>query len=220
MPRRPIVLLTAFIAAVAGALGGLLPGRSPTVGATTEAVTLHINLGPEHYSEHVTCLWHTACLSPPNPGNALDWYNSHTPNEPVIWRSYGYRSIGTGIIVTGTIQVSDGTCSQVRVHLMDPFAFDKGYSYYTHTRTYIPGWTVSASASPAWSYSSSSVGFSWEDELNNCKLYGLWTGQHLHQYADSSRFSANTSYFTSLSTYYNVDSYYAWQYSQSWQWNY
>lgn len=190
--------------------------------ATTVNVTLHIHPGPDHYSETINCLWHGACYSPPTPGNALDWNNDHVANEQIIWRSYGYRSSGSGNIATGVIQVSNGTCSQIRVHLVDAFSFDKGYSYYTHSATWTPGYSVYAPASSGWSYSSSSIGFSLADEVDPCEFAvpPLWTSQHLHQYADASRFSANTPKFTSTTTSYNVDSYYAWQYSQSWQWNY
>jgi len=218
MNTRALVIIGAlsFIAGLAGLLNPLFPGRAA---ATTENVTLGVNPGPDHSPDALNCLWHSECTSPVKAGTALDWANSFSANEVIYWRSYGYRSLGSGTLGKGTIKDYTGTCSGIRVEVTDDFGFVKGSIYYVHQRSWTYGATFAINASPSWSYTSATIGFSWSDELPNCKSMLLWTGQHLHQDAQSGPYTPNYGVFTSLQSY-PVDSYYDWQYRQSWQWNY
>lgn len=215
---RLLALLT-FTAGFIAGFATSLPGPRQAA-AVTEYLTLRVHPGPEARFAALNCSWHETCLNPPTPGNALDWANGHqswAPNRPIFWRSYGYRSGGTGTIARAQILQNDtGHCSRVTLRVFDAFDFPKGDIHYVHSRTWTPGWWVYASGSPSWSFSKAEVGFSVAQEKSaSCP----WAGQHLHQGAEPSFWSANWTNFGSLGTY-DIENTANWQYQQSWTWNY
>jgi hypothetical protein len=221
-----VVPVLAIVAIASGLAGLFYPQPSYyRASAASETFTLRINPGPEASSQYITCLWHGACTSTPSAGNALDWFNAASQNQPVLWRSYGYRTINSvdpGLLGLGTILEAHGTCAQVRVLVRDTYMVDRGSSRYTHTLTWTPNWSIGILGDTNWKYTSAQIGFSWADEFHACKNASpepLWTGQHLHQYADAQQFSSNTSGLNSTSTAYQTESWYNWQHQRSWVWN-
>lgn len=216
MRLTPFLVAVAAMSLLAGLLGPWSGGG--VANATTESVGLRVNPGPEFSPDNLNCLWHEICGQA--GGNALDWKNNFSANETIYWRSYGFRTLtGNGILGSGTIVDNSGTCSGIRVHVADVFGYDKGNVLYTHQRSWTYGSAFQISASPTWSYSQYSIGFSWSTELPDCVTLGYWTGQHLHQGADAAYYAKNAAVFTSTGSY-PVDSFANWQYSQSWVWNY
>lgn len=220
--NRFIVSVLAFAAVLIPAMAaGLLPGAtSPSAHATTESLELRINPGPQAYNAILGCTWHTACTSNPPPfGYGLDWNNGHedySPNTPVYWRSWAYRSIGWTQLGTAAIFQNNGNCKDTYASVTDAFGFGKGAVVYTHTNAYTAGGGIIIPASPSWSYKNQRVGSSVTSEFSYC----AWDGQHLRQTADTTMYSSATSNFLTTGGGYNVDSSGNWQQRQSWQWNY
>ena len=99
---------------------------------------------------------------------------------------------------------------------------DRGSSRYTHTLTWTPNDSFGIPGNAAWAFYSTNVGFSWGDEYSACKNASpepLWTGQHLHQYADSGTYSSNTGTLDTAFTNYQTESWSNWQHQRNWVWN-
>jgi len=219
MSLARVIGLSAFTAGVILGLASTL-GPSRNASAITESLTLRVHPGPEARFATLTCSWHSVCV-PFSPGNALDWANGHqqyAPNRPIYWRSWGYRSGGTGTIAYGRIVQNDTAfCYRVDVNVRDVFGFAKGFVRYTHSRTWTPGWDFGVTASPGWSFTRNEIGFSVAAEKSaSCP----WTGQHLHQEAEPAYWSANWPNFGSTGATYDAEATASWQYQQSWNWNY
>lgn len=215
---RRLVLLAVFgLGVLLGALP--FPSRPGPAGAVTENVTLQVHPGPAAANAVLNCSWHGACTSPPTPGSALDWNNG--PNADVRWRSWGWRSVGTGSVALGTIVQEHGmTCTAVAVSVKDVFNFPKGSVRYSHSGTWTPGWSFSIAGSPSWASTNVVVGFTLALEKQTCINSGLWTAPHLHQDRVGTWWEVNWGNFLSPGSSYPVFSLANWQYRQSWTWNY
>ena len=212
------------IAAVLGAIAGLYfpsPGSLPAADAGAYAVSLRVQPGTEADSGWLTCSWHRECWNPPTPGTALDWSNQAYANQPAYWKSWGYTdAFSSGTIALVILSQRDLTCSRVVAWVRDIFNFDKSNVYYTHVRTWTPGWEFSISGGSNWGKTSFSVGVTWSDELDECKRLNLWDAPHLHQGADTPRWDWNSSHFLTIYTYYPTWDFAHWQYRQDWIWAY
>jgi hypothetical protein len=170
-----------ILAIILGVAGGLLfPASGPA--ASGVAISVSVNPGAQ---DTMTCGWHEVCKPGYYPPyTALDWRNWGT-NPPVYWRSWAIRSDGqTEHVAYGDILTDNFACYRISVWVFDIWGFDKGKVFYTHTRTTIHGTRFWITASPpldGW-FTSYPVGYSVAQDI--CSDFD---GQHLHQYADYSR---------------------------------
>lgn len=183
------------------------------------SIELYVNPGTQSTSANLLCGWHSdsGCPFDPTTGKALDWTNGN--GHDVYWRSWGVRSDNVDIVGWGRIATQHDSpgCHRVRVDVRDLWGFGKGWTRYSHSATWTPGWDVTIYGGPFPNPVASNyvVGFTIAESYP-CP----WEGFHLHQTANPYWADNRARYPAAPASGgpYPVGSFNYHQHSQSWCW--